>query len=43
MLHDVLTLVENEIKFEICDEKCVNLLKNKILKAKGMKRIEMEK
>ena len=34
MLHDVLTLVENYVEFEMSDENCINLLKNIILKAK---------
>ena len=42
MLHYILTLVENVIKFEIW-WKCINWLKNKILKAKRMKRLEIEK
>ena len=43
MLHYILTLVENVIKFEIYDEECINLHKNKLLKAKRMKRLEIEK
>ena len=43
MLHYILTLVKNVIKFEIYDEECINLLKNKLLKAKRMKRLEIEK